>query len=378
MSADGGGVAGTRRLDEADVEAIALGAAILGTGGGGNPYVGSLRAREQLRAGRSIEVIPLEALAPDALVVSVGGIGAPVVGIEKIEKGDECLQALRTVEAYLGRPVDAVVASEIGGSNSIEPMITAAQAGIPVVDADGMGRAFPEVQMCTYFIYGHRPYPAALADEKGNRVLYPHVKDMYWLERLARTAAVDMGAAAGFALPPMRADFLQRYAVPGTLTQCLELGHTVARARKERRNVVEAVRSSQGGARLFNGKITDVRRELKGGFAVGRVRLDGIDAYAGRRAEIDIQNENLVFRLDGVVEASVPDLIIVLDADTGLPITTEVLRFGLRVAVLALPCHPLLRTAEALEVIGPAAFGYPDVVYRPLAQRGSEDAPVPR
>jgi len=369
---------GARVLNESDVDAIALGAAILGTGGGGNPYVGSLRAREQLRAGRTIEVVSLDDLDPDALVVSVGGIGAPVVGIEKIEKGDECLQALRTLEEYLGRKVDAVVPPEIGGSNSIEPMITAAQADIPVVDADGMGRAFPEVQMCTYFIYGHEPSPAALADEKGNRVLYARVKDMYWLERLARTAAVDMGAAAGFALAPMRGEFLQRYAVPGTLSQCLELGHTVARARSERRDVVEAVRLSQGGIRLFGGKITDVRRELKGGFAVGRVRLEGIDDYAGQRAEIDIQNENLVFRREGRVEVSVPDLIIVLDADTGQAITTEVLRFGLRVAVLALPCHALLRTPEALAVIGPAAFGYPDVVYRPLAERGSEDAPVPR
>ena len=40
-----------RRLGEADVDAIAVGAAILGTGGGGNPYIGSLRAKEQLRAG---------------------------------------------------------------------------------------------------------------------------------------------------------------------------------------------------------------------------------------------------------------------------------------------------------------------------------------
>ncbi len=367
-----------RRLDEADIDALAIGASILGTGGGGNPYIGSLRAKQLLRSGGIIEVVPLEALAPDAVVVSVGGIGAPVVGIEKIEKGDECLQALRALEDYLGRPADAVIAAEIGGSNSIEPMITAAQAGIPVVDADGMGRAFPEVQMCTYFIYGHRPSPSAIADEKGNRVLYAQVKDMYWLERLARTTAVDMGAAAGFALAPMRGDFLQRFAVPGTVTQCLELGQAVARARAERRNVVEEVRVSQGGVRLFDGKVTDVRRELKGGFAVGRVRLEGTDANSGEKAEIDIQNENLVFRREGVVEASVPDLIIVLDADTGLSITTEVLRFGLRVSVLALPCHALLRTPEALEVIGPASFGYPEIAYRPLARERSDDATLRR
>jgi DUF917 family protein len=54
-----------------------------------------------------------------------------------------------------------------------------------------------------------------------------------------------------------------------------------------------------------------------------------------------------------------------VDLESGHPITTEVLRYGLRVAVLGLPCHPLLRTPEALAVIGPRAFGY-DLEFSPL------------
>jgi len=62
----------------------------------------------------------------------------------------------------------------------------------------------------------------------------------------------------------------------------------------------------------------------------------------------------------------VPDLIVLLDVDTGYPITTEVLRYGQRVAVVAIPCHDLLRTARALDVVGPAAFGYPEIAFSPL------------
>lgn len=360
------------RLSEDDVAAIATGAAILGTGGGGNPYIGSLRAREQLRAGRVIEVLPLTSLADDAVVVSLGGIGAPVVGIEKIERGDECYQALRRLEAYLGVRADALIASEVGGSNSLEPMIAAALADIPVVDGDGMGRAFPEVQMTTFSIYGHEPWPAALADEKGNAVLFTRLHDMFWLERLARTATVDMGAAAGLALAPMTGAFVKRTAVPDTLSLALELGRSLATARADHVDPAQRVATTLGGRLLLRGKIVDVRRELRGGFSLGRVKLEGTDADAGTRAEIDIQNENLVFRQGGHVQVSVPDLIVVLDADSGQPITTEVLRFGLRVAVLAFPCHPLLGTEEALAVVGPAAFGYPEVTYEPLAAR--EDA----
>jgi uncharacterized protein len=59
-----------------------------------------------------------------------------------------------------------------------------------------------------------------------------------------------------------------------------------------------------------------------------------------------------------------------VDLESGEAITTEVLRYGLRVAVLGLPCHDLMRTPEALKVFGPRAFGY-DVDFRPLPQRGA-------
>ena len=78
-----------REVTLEDLDAIEIGAAILGTGGGGNPYIGKLRCREELKKGRRIEVIPLDELSDNARVVSLGGIGAPVVGVEKIEQGEE-------------------------------------------------------------------------------------------------------------------------------------------------------------------------------------------------------------------------------------------------------------------------------------------------
>ena len=353
---------GRWRVTEDDLDAIEIGAAILGTGGGGNPYIGKLRCRQELRRGRVIEVMPLEALPDDALVVSLGGIGAPVVGVEKIEQGEECLRALRALEVETGRRVDALISSEIGGANAMEPMLTAAQAGIPVVDGDGMGRAFPEMQMCTWSIYGHRSVPATMADEKGTIVVIREAPDELWVERIARANVVAMGAAAGIAMAPMQGEFVRRAAIPGTVTQALELGRAV----RGSRDPVGEVLRREGGRLLTTAKIVDVERHLKGGFAVGHVALQGFGGHSGRSARIDVQNEFLVFRSGGVVEACVPDLIVVLEAETGLPITTEVLRYGQRVAVLALPCHDLLRSPEALAVVGPAAFGYPEIAYEPL------------
>ncbi|WP_428664087.1 DUF917 domain-containing protein [Reyranella sp.] len=357
-----------RNLTRDDIEALAIGAAILGTGGGGNPYLGKLRCFEELKKGGEIRLIGLDELADDARVVSVGGIGAPVVGIEKLREGEEFLRAVRAIEEHTGEKADAVIAFEIGGGNSMNPMVTAAQAGIPVVDADGMGRAFPEMQMTTYSIYGQPTAPAALADDKGNVVLIQKGASEKWVERLGRTAAVAMGGSAGSAMAPMSGSFAKRYAIPGTVTQAITLGYAVMEANRLHHNPIETICQRERGVRLFEGKIVDLQRRLEGGFARGEIRIDGLDAHAGSTAMIAIQNEFLVFRRDGKVEVSVPDLILVLDLDTGHAITTEVLRYGQRVAVVGLPCHPLLQTEAALKVIGPAAFGLDDVVFRPLAR----------
>jgi DUF917 family protein len=356
-------------ITETDLEALELGAALLGAGGGGNPYIGKLRTREELRRGNRVAIVTLDELPDDGLVVSLGGIGAPVIGVEKFGKGDECLQALRLLEDTVGRRAVALIAAEIGGANAMEPMLTAAQAGIPVVDGDGMGRAFPEVQMMTYLIYGHSATPAAIADEKGNRIIFHDAVDMFWLERFARSIAVDMGGTAGLATAPMRVDFLKRCAILGTVSQAVALGRTIQKARAARENVVNAICREGGGIRLFAGKITDVQRELKGGFAVGGVDLEGLSAHAGETGRIAIQNENLVFWRDGRMEACVPDLIVNVELDTGEPITTEMLRYGQRIATLALPAHELLKTPRALAVVGPAAFGYSKLTYRPLPAR---------
>jgi len=354
-----------RYLTEADIEALAIGAAILGTGGGGNPYIGKLRCLQQLRAGNRVALIGLDELSDDAYVAPIGGIGAPIVGIEKLEEGNEGVRALRALESHCNRKIDALIAAEIGGGNSMEPLINGAITGIPVVDGDGMGRAFPEMQMTTFSIYGHLSTPAALADERGNVVIFQKAVSEVWFERLARSAVVTMGGTAIGVEAPMSGAYVKRAAVPGTVTQAIRLGNLVLEANRSHTNPLPLICASEQGVHLMDAKIVELKRHLRGGFAVGEIQLEGIDTHAGTRAQVVFQNEFLSFERAGRVEVSVPDLVVILDLDTGHAITTEVLRYGQRVAILALPCHPLLRSPEALAVVGPKSFGL-DVTFQPL------------
>lgn len=348
-------------LDEHDVEAIALGAGVLGTGGGGNPYLGKLHLLQHLRRGARIAIVPPERIPDDALGCAVGGMGAPTVGIEKLPAGTEMLGAVRALEEHAGRRLEFLACAEIGGANSMQPLIVAAQTGLPVADADPMGRAFPELQMDTFMIGGVSPSPFALCDCHGNAAVFTRVEDPYWAERLGRAVTVAMGGSAALAMPLLSGRQLKELAIPGTYTLARRLGEAVLAARRRGEDPVEALRAAARGVLLFRGKVVDVERRTTAGFARGRLRVEA----PGEVCTIEFQNEFLICRVGGEVRATTPDLICIVDAETAEPVSTEVLRYGLRVAVLGLPAPQQLRTPQALAVVGPRAFGY-DVEYRPL------------
>ncbi|MEO4041769.1 DUF917 domain-containing protein [Hoeflea sp. CAU 1731] len=365
-----------RVVTEEDIDALEIGSAILGTGGGGNPYIGKLRAKQVLREGRQMRILPLQALPDDAKVVSLGGIGAPLVSHERIKEGREGLRCVRALEERFGFRIDAIACEEIGGQNSMEPLIIAALAGLPVVDCDGMGRAFPEMQMTTYSIYGHCSTPSVMCDCHGNVVTFDHAVSELWHEKMARACVVAQGGSSTLASAPMDGIFVKRFAIPDSYTKAISLGRTVRSAQKRNEDPVQAICAFEHGKQVFTGKIVDLKRHLKGGFVRGEAVLDGFDDFQGDTAQIDIQNEYLVFTRNGVVEVIVPDLVVILDNDTGEAISTEMLRYGQRVSVLALPCHPLLRSPEALKVVGPSGFGLGHLTYRPMEDTNRKDIPA--
>jgi DUF917 family protein len=344
-----------------DIDDLCTGAAFLGAGGGGDPYIGGLMVKQALADGARIEIIDPDTLDENSLVIPTAMMGAPTVLLEKIPSGEEAIRALRAVEAQLGRTADATMPTEVGGINSTIPLFVAAKLGIPVVDADGQGRAFPELQMETFAINGIKGTPLGISDEKGD-VAILLTDDNHRMEKIARGITIRFGGTAYFANYPMTGADVKRTAVKNTLSLASSIGRIILSSRQQKRDPFEELElflpttDYSIARRIFEGKVVDVDRKTEAGFTLGHVTIRAHD-NSGSECTIAFQNENLIARSNEQVLAIVPDIITIMDAETALPITNETLRYGQRVVVMAVGVPDMMTTPAALAQFGPAAFG---------------------
>lgn len=350
----------TSQITLKDLEDFAYGAAFLGTGGGGDPYLGQLFAKQAMLEHGEPTIIPLDMVDDTANVFCVAMMGAPTVLVEKMFSMDDLDLAVRTLEDKLGVKADAIIPAEIGGVNATIPLAYAAYRNLPVIDADGMGRAFPSLEMVTYNIGGISCTPMSVANEHGeSRII--ETETALQAEEATRPIVVEWGGSAMVSLYPMTGVQAKATAVANTLSLALGIGRAI-RDGKHSGAPVEALLTYLRSTdyynqcfELFEGKIVALRRELKDGWNIGTCHIQGLSDSTDR-LKLQFQNEHLAAHVNGRLAAIVPDLIAVIDSETAEPIPVEALRYGQRVKVIGTSAAPVMREPEALAVFGPKAF----------------------
>ncbi|ORY05053.1 hydantoinase [Clohesyomyces aquaticus] len=386
-------------ISETDLDWITIGCYILGTGGGGSPYSSMLRMRGILRAGGVIRVINPYDLKDDDLVGCGGGAGSPTVGIEKLQ-GDEMMEAQEELyKLFQGGRATAMIALEIGGGNGLQGMILGASTNmdLPTVDGDWMGRAYPTKWQTTPVVFNERSIifcPITMADGNGNVVYMPKAKSDLTVERVLRAGLAQLGSHVGCAEGPVTGAETKRWVVEHTISLSWRIGRAVSRARKENRidtvaeSIIEEVGGQETGRVLFKGKIVGVERTLRMGHVYGEVIIEGADVndasgsgkleYTGK-IKIPFKNENIaaIRMRPGEIDATgeeknedviaiVPDLISVIDAQSGEAIGTPEYRYGLLVIVIGITASDRWTSPRGIEIGGPKGFGLDHLEYRSL------------
>ena len=218
------------KLSLDNLEDFLRGTAFLGTGGGGDPYVGGLMLRQELEKGVDCKLIKGSEVDDNDLIVPIAVMGAPTVIVERLPNATSCIKALRKMEELMGRKATALIGAEAGGINGTLPFILSSYTGLPVIDADGMGRAFPELQMCTFGVYGVNCSPVIVRDEKDNEIIV-NAENNLASEQFARVICMQMGTKSEIALYPMTGKQMKDTSVHHTCTLAYEIGKSIREAR---------------------------------------------------------------------------------------------------------------------------------------------------
>lgn len=345
-----------RSLRAADLSALARGCAVFASGGGGDPFAAMQMAQAAIAEHGPVRLVTLEELPQDGMVMPTSLVGSPTVTLEKLGSGDEGSRLVAEMERALGQPVVALMPSQIGGACGILPVSWAAGLGLPVVDADGMGRAYPTMEQSTMNLAGISASPCVLCDERCDTVVVRAALPARVEELVRSTVAASGGACAAASFPMVVADAYDAI-VHGSVSRACAIGAALMASADE--DYDPAVASALGATELVRGHVVTVERQQTEGFVRGTAVVQDV---AGRLIRLVLQNEYLVALEDGEVRAIVPDIISVLDLQTGEIVQTERLRVGRHVSVLAFACDPVWQSAEGLALGGPSAFGY-DIDY---------------
>jgi len=171
---------------------------------------------------------------------------------------------------------------------------------------------------------------------------------------------------------PMTGQKLKECAIPKTVTLALDMGRALLAARQEGSEPVAAVATILKGIPLFQGRVTTVEGEDRGGFYITNVGLKGEGPNSGHYAKLVIKNETMALWVDGALRAVFPDLVCMLDPITGQGIMSVEIEEGKPMTLLGVPCHPRLRKTLQMPIgqkaFSGARYGHPELEFAPIEE----------
>lgn len=328
----------SRILYAKDFEDIMYGAGFYGAGGGGSVHDG-LRLLSQLNEmGKAqVELIEVDEMGED-YAATVACICSPVA-LRQSNFGPEAVKAfkmLQKAEASAGKKVTTMISGELGGFNTMVPIYVAAILGIPLVNADGQGRAVPELNTTLYSIYGVPTSPLVLAGGLPNTdviVAYPYDPfDTKTTEKIARAICTSYDMVAAFSTWTVNAEDIKNKLVVKAIDDCLAVGGAFRNARENNLDIVDEIKKAINCKEIVTGEVTKVELKQVDGFDLGITHLKGSD---NKEYTICFKNENMIVRnSDNEVLGTVPDLICMVDVENRFPITNADIKEGMKVAYL--------------------------------------------
>ncbi len=354
------------------IEDFTQGCCFYATGGGGPPLFGQKMLLEALDAGKHIRIVDANEISDNAWTVCpylMGSSGPETEamrnimkshGIEKKTVVNMPADATRLLLEREGISLNAITPLELGGAATASALATAAWLDVPTVDGDFEGRALPEIPQMLPAIHNVDLLPVASADAYGNRIIIETTINNQMMERIGKHLSMASFGLIGQACLLREFNKVRSYLLLNTLSKALSVGTALRQAREKNDNLIETVIKCTGSKILFIGEVVECSAGDLDGYYVGNVSISGIESFKKNELKVWFKNEFILSWLNQNPYIACPDLITMIDIDTGEPIINSQLAPGMRVVVFGLPAPEALCTPIALKMLGPKHFGFYD------------------
>jgi DUF917 family protein len=349
----------------------------MGTGGGGDPKDGVAWLRAAREDGKEVTLVAPEEIPDDVWTVCPFLMGSIAPHTDETKKRMRRLgltsdayksiqaESVRLLEEHVGVKIGVIVAIELGGSNTAGAIAAAARLGIAAVDGDYTGRAIPEVPQTTPYLAGLPLWPISSVDKYGNRAVIEESTGYEMAERIGKFIAAASFGLAGQAGFLFRGSDMKRVVIPGTLSKCLEIGRSIRTSRETGQDPVTEIIKALDGWFLFEGEVSKKEWEDREGYYWGTHTIGGLGEFKGSELKIWFKNENHFSWLDEKPYVASPDMLIVVDRESGEPFMNANVAEGQHVAVIGLRAIEQFRSSKGLDILGPSHFGF-ESEYTPI------------
>jgi DUF917 family protein len=337
--------------DRKTMEAILIGGSFYGGGGGGSVEHGRKLAELALSKGSPV-IVDIDNVPEDAVLVTVSAVGAPA-GKGHHAGADHYIRAVELIKKHMDSPLYGFISNECGGLASVNGWVQSAVLDLPLVDAPCNGRAHPTGIMGAMGLHrvpGYLSLQAACggSKESGSYFEFVVLSDLDAASVMVRRASVMTGGLVAVARNPVSAKYVKEHGAPGALTRCMEVGGAMLSNKGNPENVIKAAVEASGGELICTGTVNFKELRGEGGFDVGNIILSGGWELAFWNEYVTLEK---ILNSQGFSRvATFPDLIVTLDAATGMPVSSAEVRTGQEIAVVVVKSDKLILGSGSVDL----------------------------
>lgn len=333
-------------LDYENGKRAVYGGWFFGGGGGGMPD-GGIEVLENALSSGKVLIKTIDEFDAGDSIVTASLVGSPSQGKDAIT-AEHCRRVYHLFKENYPHPLNGIISNETGAHSITNGWIAAAVNGLTVLDAACNGRAHPTGVMGAMSLDskpGYITVQAAVGGSGENNLELCTKGSIESTSKLVREASTLSGGFITVLRNPIDCAYIKNHSAVGALSMCIQAGEVFLSNQGQAQEILMGLEDLYGSQVLATGMTEDFDLKARGGFDVGSVSVRDHD----KLVKVIFWNEYMTVEDQDSRLATFPDLIALLDGETGFPICSAQISNGQRVYVVRTPRQNLLLSSTMFD-----------------------------